>query len=224
MGYPIYTNALNDNYEATTGMVFDVKEFGASGDGFSDDWGAIQKIINHAIDAKGGTLYFPAGVYMLSRDIVLPLSDMAIVAQLAIQYTKLSGIWLQNCNGVTIKNCYIHDCYVSGILANGGNSNLIISDNRLENNFDNQIYIRAQDQSPYTPCTYGTINANECNNGSFSGIQILGSSYFAITGNTCHGNGPTQGQGDGLGSEGASHITISGNTCSNNGVQGIHTR
>jgi len=265
MTYPIYTNALNDNYEATTGMVFDVKEFGASGDGFSDDWGAIQKIINHAVDAKGGTLYFPAGVYMLSRDIVIPLSDMSIrgcgtssilrmlpkassnvitvkglnrisisdiqidgnkanVAQIAIQYTKLSGIWLQNCNGVTIKNCYIHDSYVSGIMANGGCSNLIISNNRLENNFDNQIYIRAQDQSPYTPCTYGTINANECNNGSFSGIQVLGSSYFAITGNTCHGNGPTQGQGDGIGSEGASHITISGNTCSNNGVQGIQTR
>src|SRR6266704_1368011 len=265
MTFPIYTNALNDNYEATTGMVFDVKEFGASGDGFSDDWGAIQKIINHAVDAKGGTLYFPAGVYMLSRDIVIPLSDMSIrgcgtssilrmlpksssnvitvkglnrisisdiqidgnkanVAQIAIQYTKLSGIWLQNCNGVTIKNCYIHDSYVSGIMANGGCSNLIISNNRLENNFDNQIYIRAQDQSPYTPCTYGTINANECNNGSFSGIQILGSSYFAITGNTCHGNGPTQGQGDGIGSEGASHITISGNTCTNNGVQGIQTR
>lgn len=151
--------------------------------------------------------------------------NKANVAVLGIQYTHENGIYLSaGSDDITIRDCYIHDCAVSGIMANGGSTNLMIANNRLYNCYDNQIYIRAKDTSPYTVCTYGTIVGNVCSSGSFSGIQVLGSSYFSVVGNTCYSNGPTMGQGDGCGSEGASYCSFVGNVCYNNGAQGINIR
>src|SRR5215469_10897881 len=151
--------------------------------------------------------------------------NKANVTSLGIQYTHENGIYMNGgTDDVTIRDCWIHDCQVSGIMANGGSTNLMIANNRLTGCYDNQIYIRAQQTSPYTVCSYGTIIGNTCSGGSFSGIQILGSSYFTVTGNTCYSNGPTMGQGDGCGSEGAINCTFADNICYNNGTQGINIR
>ena len=44
--------------------VFDVKAFGAKGDGKTPDRAAINKAIEAASAAGGGTVYFPAGTYV----------------------------------------------------------------------------------------------------------------------------------------------------------------
>ena len=44
--------------------VFDVKTFGAKGDGMTADRDAIHKAIDAAVAAGGGTVYFPAGIYL----------------------------------------------------------------------------------------------------------------------------------------------------------------
>ena len=44
--------------------VFDVKTFGAKGDGKTPDRDAINKAIEAAAAAGGGTVYFPAGTYV----------------------------------------------------------------------------------------------------------------------------------------------------------------
>ena len=41
----------------------DVKKFGARGDGVADDSSYIHKAISHVIDAGGGVIYFPPGIY-----------------------------------------------------------------------------------------------------------------------------------------------------------------
>lgn len=151
--------------------------------------------------------------------------NKAGVTALGIQYTRENGIYMSGgTDDVTIRDCYIYNCAVSGIMANGGTTNIMISDCRLTGNYDNQIYIRAKDTSPYTVCSYGTIKGCVCSSGSFSGIQVLGSSYFTVSNNTCYSNGPTSGQGDGCGSEGASYCTFANNICYNNGAQGINVR
>src|SRR5664280_3810400 len=44
--------------------VFDVKTFGAKADGKTLDRDAINKAIDAAVAAGGGTVYFPAGTYV----------------------------------------------------------------------------------------------------------------------------------------------------------------
>ncbi len=245
-------------------LFFNVRDYGATGNGTTDDYPALQATANAVNAAGGGVLYIPQGTYALSQDVLISsntwvlgagratilkaaaasvtnclnlsgsshvvVSDLQIngnklnVQQLTTQYTKLSGIYMRGADDILITRCYIHDCYVSGVMADGGSTNIEVSNCRMVNNYDNQIYIRAQDTSPYTPCNYITVTGCECSGGSFSGIQILGSSYFSIAGNVCYSNGPTSAQGDGIGSEGASYGTISGNTCYGNGIQGINIR
>jgi hypothetical protein len=54
--------------------IFDVTTFGALGDGFTDDTGAIQSAINAAHDVGGGIVWFPPGRYPISRP--LEISNM----------------------------------------------------------------------------------------------------------------------------------------------------
>lgn len=53
--------------------VVSVKDFGASGDGVADDTAEIQAAINYCQSSKCA-LYFPAGTYNISANLVIPLS------------------------------------------------------------------------------------------------------------------------------------------------------
>ena len=53
-------------------------DFGAVGDGKSDDSGAIQKAIDIASAAGGGDVYLPAGVYRLDKQIIVE-KDVALL-------------------------------------------------------------------------------------------------------------------------------------------------
>lgn len=59
------------------GKVFNVKEFGATGDGVSDDTAAIQKAINAAPDRS--TIYFPAGTYDVANFFVKNRSALSFM-------------------------------------------------------------------------------------------------------------------------------------------------
>ncbi len=50
---------------------FDVTEFGAKGDGVTDDTAAFQDSINAAADAGGGTVFIPAGQYAIKGNLTL---------------------------------------------------------------------------------------------------------------------------------------------------------
>src|SRR5580658_7961465 len=49
--------------DVASGGIFDVRKFGAVADGKTIDSPAINKAIEAAADAGGGTVYFPAGTY-----------------------------------------------------------------------------------------------------------------------------------------------------------------
>lgn len=55
---------------ASQNVFFNIKDFGAVGDGVSKDTEAIQSTINAAFQSGGGTVYFPAGIY-LSGTLIL---------------------------------------------------------------------------------------------------------------------------------------------------------
>jgi hypothetical protein len=62
-----------------TGKIVSVKEFGAKGDGVSDDTAAIQRAINAV--ANGTTIKFPSGTYITSNFIVKNRSGLSFVGE-----------------------------------------------------------------------------------------------------------------------------------------------
>ena len=52
-----------------------VKDFGAVGDGHSDDTTAIQATVNRCVALGGGTVYFPPGTYNITATILVPASQ-----------------------------------------------------------------------------------------------------------------------------------------------------
>jgi len=61
---------------AATGVTgwFNVKSYGAAGDGIADDTSEIQAAIAAAVAAGGGVVYFPAGTYLTSSQLLLDYS------------------------------------------------------------------------------------------------------------------------------------------------------
>lgn len=48
---------------------FNVRDFGATGNGSDDDRAAIQQAIDAAANVKGGTVFFPAGTYLIQASL-----------------------------------------------------------------------------------------------------------------------------------------------------------
>lgn len=62
----------SNNQNSTTAnlpeCIVNVKDFGAKGDGITNDKGAIIKAFDHALSRLPATVYFPKGIYMLYKD------------------------------------------------------------------------------------------------------------------------------------------------------------
>lgn len=82
-----------------------VKQFGAKGDGTTDDSVAIQKAIDTC-----NNIYFPTGTYLLSDTLNLK-SDLTLIGEDAIllQHNNVSEtiLSLDGCNNVLIKNLHL---------------------------------------------------------------------------------------------------------------------
>jgi hypothetical protein len=53
------------------GNVFDVKAYGATGNGSTNDWANINAAVAALVAAGGGTLYFPRGEFIINQPIVI---------------------------------------------------------------------------------------------------------------------------------------------------------
>ncbi|MEK6532104.1 MAG: glycosyl hydrolase family 28-related protein [Deltaproteobacteria bacterium] len=75
--HPTKTDTLNrlaligHNNDGSHKAWVDVKEYGATGDGVTDDTTAIQNAIN-TLSASGGTVLFPLGTYLISSTLTVP--------------------------------------------------------------------------------------------------------------------------------------------------------
>lgn len=72
------------NAKSVIERVFNVRGFGAAGDGTADDYKAIQRAIDAAITGTGvAWILFPSGAYRITRPLVIPRGK--------ITYLKISG-------------------------------------------------------------------------------------------------------------------------------------
>lgn len=76
--------------------VFNVKDYGAKGDGVTDDTAAFNAAITAVTAAGGGTIYVPYGTYVISTGLVIPSGViMAGVGKLSVlSFTAVSGACL----------------------------------------------------------------------------------------------------------------------------------
>jgi len=58
-----------------SGAVFNVLDYGAVGNGSTDDTASVQSAINAASSAGGGTVYFPSGTYKVTKQSALDRTD-----------------------------------------------------------------------------------------------------------------------------------------------------
>lgn len=69
---PPFTNAAQTNVEAKLSQTVSVKDFGAVGNGVTDDTAAIQNALN--TNLGNVAVYFPRGVYKITSTILIPQS------------------------------------------------------------------------------------------------------------------------------------------------------
>lgn len=143
--------------------VADVREFGATGDGVTDDHPAVMAAIRAAADAGGGTVYFPAGDYALSASIgngaegfahVCLLGDGERAARLRVttDVAPISGHWIESrienltidagsLGGpgldVDLDKSYVRHCWIDGWTGYGMRLNATIEGllNWIDDNF-----------------------------------------------------------------------------------------
>ncbi|ACO79521.1 Secreted mannuronan C5-epimerase [Azotobacter vinelandii CA] len=113
-------------------MDYNVKDFGALGDGVSDDTAAIQAAIDAAYAAGGGTVYLPAGEYRVSggeepSDGCLTIKSNVYIVGAGMGETviKLVDGWDQDVTGI-VRSAYGEET-----------SNFGMSDLTLDGNRDN---------------------------------------------------------------------------------------
>ena len=64
------TGAINRSIQNKLSDYISVKDFGAVGDGTTDDTTAIQNAIN-SLSSTGGSVYFPTGQYLISTTLTV---------------------------------------------------------------------------------------------------------------------------------------------------------
>lgn len=114
------TGAQDRTVEAKLKEFVSVKDFGAVGDGVTDDTSAIQAAID-AADIINGTVFFPSGTYILTSQITLPSVSLVGDAQRAVAITC-------NFSGVQFKlSGTLQYSEVKNIRFNGTGSNICFS-------------------------------------------------------------------------------------------------
>jgi parallel beta-helix repeat protein len=103
---PTGTGAVTTTVQAKLRETVSVKDFGALGDGTTDDTAAIQAALNAA--PQYGTVFFPYGNYIISNELIIPTSNLLVTGRARItakattqfefmlKATSLSGVTVEN--------------------------------------------------------------------------------------------------------------------------------
>lgn len=137
---PPFLNSVVTNVEAKLAQTVSVKDFGAVGDGVSDDTAAIQYALN-----SGYGIYFPKGTYIITSQITIP-SNSNITGEGPLSVIKRGASTTAPANNSFIINT---NWAASGY---SGDINITISDIAFDGNkanntaWCNGLYIRASKQ------------------------------------------------------------------------------
>jgi parallel beta-helix repeat protein len=226
------TGALTAPIKDKAGQVYNVKAYGAVGNGTTDDTAAIQSAINAASSAGGGTVFLPPATYIAHPDVgIIMASNVKLIGVGNSSIIKIpdsyniNGDLLQvtNCNGSEVRDILLegNKSHQSG----GGvtpyglflstSTNCLIRGVTAQNFTGDGIQVYNSDNCQVTEC-YGLSNG-------YHGIEtercrgcIIKGNFFLS--NTLHGIFISPGEVGGTGSIGNTYV---GNVCELNGQYGI---
>ena len=146
---PTGTGSTNRTTQAKLRDVVSVKDFGATGDGSTDDTTAIQAAIDALTSDSGGMLYFPAGTYKTTDVLTIETAGYTDSVHF-VGSGKVSSIIKQTTTG-------------KGVLEIGGRQHSV-RDIKLQG---------VEGDSSAVVLAFGeTDNGNDCNNNTVSNVSI----------------------------------------------------
>jgi hypothetical protein len=86
-----YASLYNTAIEQAEFSRFNVRDFGAQGDGVTDDSSAIQATINACVAAGGGTVFFPRGDYLVATNFTACPGGGGFYSQLQLPVLDTAG-------------------------------------------------------------------------------------------------------------------------------------
>lgn len=172
---PAGAGAVSTTVQAKLRETVSVKDFGAVGDGLTNDTVAIQTAIN-----SGKSLFFPDGTYLASG-LTQSTDNQRFLGQNSIIKKNANGVLFSSTGrGVSLK-----DLYFDGIVAFTGNCAEFSGDNIVVEN----CVFRTQNGNAFT-CTGAGARISNCNDawasndaagyGIVLGDGITGKNYYEI--------------------------------------------
>lgn len=225
-------NVTSANLNDKSGLVFNVKDedFGAVGDGVTDDTNSIRSALD-AVPTNGGTVFFPSGTYLISSTLTIS-RRMRIVGAgrseaqsvnaptMIMKSSSFTGTAIQ----IEATGTILEDFIVGGQAGNGGDGIVVLA---------NTVTLRAI--SAYSQGTTGIVignsagsNANSwrldgvaCRSNTSRGVFIGGSATPDVNAGLVTGLAvATNGEGLVLGPGGAN--TYVGVLAEANTTNGVH--
>ncbi|CAB4121673.1 Right handed beta helix region [uncultured Caudovirales phage] len=174
-----YTGSVATTVFGKLAYYISVKDFGAKGDGTTDDTAAIQAAVNAC---NGKQLYFPFGTYLVSSIIDL-VSDLSIVGDIKQSVLKIKTGTYTSANASIFRCNAIHNVYVYGIDFNGNKGNIGTARNPINTVYNSQNVIF--DTCRWITCEGICLNVSTDPNG----LRVLNCTFSQCGGATDNSDG-----------------------------------
>ena len=134
--------------EALGGPVFNVRQYGAKGNGRNDDTSSVQATIQAAIKDGGGCIHFPAGQYRIAGSLVFDSADQVDITGCGWSSTLLHEaneplmLWREgiSCREVSVR----HLCITSSKTDKSPDTAAILCRGGMERSFFSHVLFNAE--------------------------------------------------------------------------------
>lgn len=154
-----------------------VTDYGATGDGATNDRAALQAAID-AVPSTGGILWFPPGTYVITTALVLKPNLVLLGAGINASIIKQTATTLNALQGVDVHTMAIRDLQIQGPASGSGNG-IVLTRSSNANirylNFNN-VYIRqfGNDGLAVSNCIVSKFDTVICENNGRYGFYFYG--------------------------------------------------